>query len=166
MQKKLTLSAVITAISTLFLYICCIVPSGKIALFALATAFLCITVSTCGVKYALISAAAVAGLSFIFVPNKLILIPYIILFGYYPILKLYIEKIGKLIPELLLKAICAAAALFLCMLAARLFRIEFILPFHAGIVFPAAIVIFLLYDIALSLFIAFYRQRIAKHIKL
>lgn len=163
MNKKLAFSSIITALGTLFLYLCSISPTGQIALFTLATAFLCIGVIECGAKYTIICAVATALLSFILIPNKLILLPYVVLFGYYPVLKLYLERIHSIVLEWVLKLCVAALAATILAVIANALGIVF--PTSLPIIVLLAIVIFAIYDVALSLFISFYRQRISKHIK-
>lgn len=161
--RKLTVTAVSAGLSTFFLYLCSITPSGKLALIALASACVCVPVIECGTRYAASGAVAAILLSFIIIPNKMIPMAYAMLFGYYPIVKLYIERIRRLWMEMLIKL---AGALLVIGLAFLLFRAaaeSIVYPVSA--VVTAALAVFVIYDAALTMFISFYKNRISKHIK-
>ncbi|MCX7714490.1 MAG: hypothetical protein N2171_01985 [Clostridia bacterium] len=162
---RLTFSAVICAISVILLYISAIIPSGKVAVFALATGMLCATVIECGEKFAFASFVVVGLLSFFMLPNKLILVPYAIFFGFYPILKLHIEKLNKIVLEWLIKllsfSLAMLAAYFVVgLIVGQNMKVE-VLPYFI----PMALLGFAAYDYALSLFIGFYKSRISKYLK-
>lgn len=161
--RKLTVSAVSAGLSTLFLYLCSIVPSAKLALIALASACVCVPVIECGVRYAVSGVAAAILLSFIIVPNKIIPMAYLLLFGYYPIAKLYIERLRRLWLEMLIKL---AAALLAMGIALMIFRgTAGDMTYSMLAVVLAALAVFVIYDAALTMFITFYKNRISKHIR-
>jgi hypothetical protein len=164
--RKLAFSAIISALSLIFLYLSSIVPTGQIALFCLSTALFCVVVLECGSGYALLSAVVTGMLGFIFLPNKLLLLPYALFFGYYPVLKLYIERLGHLFLEWMIKLsafIVTMLGTFLLMRLMMELSLEHSMPVY--LIALIGIAVFAVYDIALSLFIGIYREKIAKYLK-
>lgn len=101
--QKLTLSSLIVALNVITLYLSTIVPTNKITLFALSSVFILAVVIESGIRYAILTYIATSILALIIIPNKVILIPYIIFFGYYGITKYLIENKNNLLKEWIIK---------------------------------------------------------------
>lgn len=114
---------------------------------------------------------AVSILSLILVPEKETVMMYVLFFGYYPIIKSYLDRIKSKIISLLLRLIifnaCVAVIELVCV---YVFGIPF---FEDGdfskamlIVFAAAMnIIFIIYEYLLKYFVLLYERKIEKRLK-
>ena len=119
-----------------------------------------------GLKYSLLSFFAVSILSFFLPVDRISVLYYFGFFGYYPILKAYIEKIRKLSTELILKT------LFFVFIS---FAGVYILSFFTGVKIsdrlPWQIVavglglVIHIYDYILSLFFSFYERKLKNKLR-
>ncbi len=168
---KVALCAVISAISVVLMLITGIFPFASYALPAMAGALLAVVVIEAGMKWAILSYIAVAILAFFITPDTTAKSAYILLFGYYPILKCVIEKVKFKWIKWLLKVInlnLAVVASFL--ITTYIFNLpDFIEEFETAgpmvaIAFlVAANIAFVLYDILLTRLIALYFYRYRKY---
>ena len=103
--------------------------------------------------------ASILGL--ILIPNKVAIVPYVVLFGYYPILKFYIEKIKSGIMQVVCKTIYFAAVLSLGLLAFKSVIAQSInLPdYPVALLIVAGTLVMLLYDFVLTFLINWYIRR-------
>ncbi len=167
MKKKtrsLTTAALLTALGTALLYVAAALPSGRLALGAVAGALTAVCLLQSNWRYALGVFAATGVLGLLLAPGKLPVLLYLAFFGYYPILKSPLEHLPWRWLEWVLKlAVCNLA-----LLAARAAGAALVLPHH--LVLPAwalpvvCSVLFVCYDLALSGLIRYYILHIAKHI--
>ncbi|MEX1307385.1 MAG: hypothetical protein AB1Z19_02565 [Eubacteriales bacterium] len=89
----LSLTSMMAAFALLFIYLAGILPTARMGMYAIASLFsiaLCMEQRT---AYAIILYFAVSALSFLILPNTLMVVPYILFFGYYGIAKYHIESI-------------------------------------------------------------------------
>ena len=164
-SKDLTLGAIITVLSVLLLLLTSILITSKVFLVCLASFLISILILETKVNIAVISYVATVILSVILVPNKLIIAPYVLFFGYYGIMKYFIEKIDRLALEYILKLVNFNIYVFLNYKLLTVFikdNIRF--PLTTGIILIGLQVFFLVYDYVFSLFISYYRQKIQKYI--
>ncbi|HIU48524.1 MAG TPA: hypothetical protein IAB04_04120 [Candidatus Avimonoglobus intestinipullorum] len=164
-SKKIAVSGIFCALSVIALYLAGILPSGKLALFCLAACFMAVIVLECGIKHALAGFAAAGAVSAILVPNKLIVLPFVLFFGYYPVLKLLIERQDNLKREWLAKLLLFLAVSALLVGAVLLFFKEVAFPVPPLAVAGIGVAVLAIYDVALSLFIQFYKERISRLIR-
>lgn len=159
--RKITISAVLAALSVTFLYISSLLPSGQIGFAALA--------SVCGIA-AVIEAGIGAGaavyvvssvIGFLIVPNKNVVIIYAVFFGYYPVVKSLAEKLKNRIAEWLVKFLIMNIALSALLFAfsvtiMNLSQLDgkYVIIY---ILFNAA---FLVFDIGISRVASIYDQKI------
>lgn len=160
--KKIVLSSIITAVSFLFLYFSAVLPAGRIALFCIASASLCIVTAECGKGYGILSGMVAAVLGLLFLPNKFIAVGFAGFFAYYPVIKLMVEGMHKLVWELILKGIIFLAVAFLGGWVVKLMGLEADL---AWFLYLGAVVVGYLYDVALSMIISIYWKRIRRYRK-
>lgn len=134
-----------------------ILPTSKLALYALSSFFISVVIIESGVKTGLVFYISSVLLSLIVVQNKLELIPYIVFFGNYGLIKLFIERLRKLALEYILKilyfSVWLTAAVFFF---ERIFmeNINFDFPWWA--VFIVFEIVFVVYDYVYSLFVRYY----------
>ena len=173
MSKKISIPALMTSLTLVFLFGSSYVPTGKIALLALTSMCILVTVAECGVKTAWIQYVATSLLALLFIPSKGQVFLFIALLGYYPILKLHIEAIKSIQLEWLVKI-----AFFNALLIVSYFVIRFVLLSYLSLgaimdivlantvlVVLISEVVFIIYDYFLSFFARYYNEVIAKKIK-
>ena len=165
-SKKISLGAITTMISVVLMYATSILPTAKLFLLSLSSFLIAILIIEAGKSTAMISFIATSILSFILIPNKLILIPFILFLGYYPIVKLYIESIDNLLVEWVLKiivfnvAMCVNYILFINVFAKNL-----VIPLAIGFVVLGLQIVFIVYDYIFSMFIHYYNNKLRKYVK-
>ena len=165
---KLAFSGMITALSTVVLFLTNLVPAASYSLPALAGALMVVAVIEIGESWAWAAYIAASLLSLLVVADKEASLIFILLFGYYPILKARFERI-KTRPLVW----AAKFALFNVAVIA-----EFFLTIHLlgvpeesyslfGVYLPWVFLlmgnlIFLLYDYCVSCMVVVYCQRMHK----
>lgn len=157
--------SIISLMSFLALYLSNFLNVGELIAFGVSVLILCVTVAECGAKWGLTSGIVVLFLGLMFMPNKLILLPYGLYFWYYPVLKLYIEGLRKPWLEWILKVTSFSLAM-LCVY----FITGLIIPVSEISQEPIYItallleICFILFDIVLTQDIGFYLRYISKRI--
>jgi len=158
---KIALGGICTALAVIFMFGASIVPGIELTLFLISSLFTAVMVLEAGAGGGLILFAAASLLGLIIIPNKLALIPYVFCFGYYAVLKYYIEKINSGAVQLALKAAYFAAVICIGML---FFKSVLASAVHmpdwpaAGLI-AAGIVMMILYDYVMTFLISWYRRR-------
>lgn len=172
MTKKLSLSGIMTALTLVFLFGSSYIPTGKIALLALSSMCMLVTVCECGIKLAGVQFVAVSLLSLLLIPSKLQVFLYIGLVGYYPILKLHIESIKNVKLEWLVKIMFFSALLVVAFFVVKFLLLSY-LSFGAILDFVVKNIIlvvilaevgFICYDYFLSFFARYFREVIQKRL--
>lgn len=102
---RLAFCGIITALSTLLMFLTGIITIGTYTLPALSGLLLSVVVIEAGPSWAWAVYCATSVLSFLIAPDKEAVLLFIIFFGYYPILKLYIEKLQNKLLSYVLKFI-------------------------------------------------------------
>jgi hypothetical protein len=163
--RIITISAALTALTVLFLYLASVFPTGQLAIIAIASLFGVAAVIEAGMRTAVIVFVGCSLLGLLIVPDKPLLLLYILFFGHYPIIKSLFEKAKSRILEWALKLVVFNAALSVIWLFFKslIFEAKY-LGFNTILVYIAANFIFVLYDIGLSRLIGFYIDRISKHL--
>lgn len=92
-SSVIALGGICLALTLVFIFAGSIVPGIELTLFAISSLFIAVMIMESGVGAALILYAAAVILGLVLVPNKPAMIPYAFFFGYYGILKYFIEKI-------------------------------------------------------------------------
>lgn len=164
-SKKIAVSGMFCALTVLALYLAGIAPSGKLALFCLAACFMAVLVLECGIKAALACFLATSAAAAILAPNKLIVLAFVLFFGYYPVVKLLVEQWGSLKKEWLVKLAVFIVVSALAVGAGLLFFKDVAFPAPPVVIAGAGVAVLVVYDVALSLFIQFYQTRISRLIR-
>lgn len=156
MVRKLTISAILTALAAVFLVLSAMLPTGRLSLFFISNVAIVAVVLVAGVRYALLAYIATVLCGLIIYSANLSVIAFVVFFGYYPILKLYIEKIRRLWAEWLVKL-----AIF-CIAA---FSLSFFVKDLQWYIWGIFLVGLVLYDILLSYVITYLLRRFSFLIK-
>ncbi|MEE1282655.1 MAG: hypothetical protein UHK60_10495 [Acutalibacteraceae bacterium] len=172
MKKKtfnIALSGVISALGVAIMMITAIVPTATYAMPAMAGLIAIVIVIEINKKYALASYLVVSVLSLLLAPDKEAVAFYILFFGYYPIYKQVIEsKIKFQWLQWLLKisvfTVSAVAVYYIAIFILGVPADEFVL---FGVNLPllfllAGIVVFIIFDYAMSNVIATYVTKFRK----
>ena len=158
---KIALGGICTALAVIFMFGASFVPGIELTLYLISSLFTAAMVIEAGAAGGLSVFAASSLLGLILVPNKLALVPYIFCFGYYAVLKLYIEKIKSGVLQIILKVVYFAAVLCLGLL---LFKSVLTAGVHmpdwpVGGLIVAGLVMMILYDYVMTFLINWYRRR-------
>ncbi len=160
MTKKLTFCSMMAVLGILCLVLSNILQTNTIFLYLLSTLFTYICTEEHGIKYGFLTYAVISLAGFMIVVDKVSIIAYIIVVGYYPVVKHIIDhfNIHKII-KWLLKIVFAVAVA-----TVALFILKAYLPADINLFFlyPLGIAIFVIYDIVLAMGIKFYAIRLRK----
>ena len=159
---KIALGGLCLALAVIFMFGASFVPGIDMTLFAIASLFTVIMIIETGVGGGLLLYAGACILGLILVPTKLALIPYIFFFGYYGVLKYFIEKSKSGVVQIALKLIFFAALMCLGLFGFREVLASSVnLPdFPVIVLIIGGMLILLLYDYILTFLINFYRRRL------
>lgn len=160
-SRRMTLPALLSALSLALLYVASVVPGGRLGMVALAGLVPAAAVISAGLRGGLMCYAAAAILGLLVVPDKGCALLYLLFFGLYPVVKSLCERLPRGL-ELLAKLLFFNGILTLfCFLLA-----EFFLPFlpeplvGTGVVYLVGNAAFLVYDYGFSKLIALYLHRV------
>lgn len=160
--NKLTLAAVLAALSLVILYLSVAVPTGRMGIIALAGLMPVAAVISGGVAAGTLCYAVTAVLAVILLPNKGNALLYVVFFGLYPLIKYAVERFQKLFLELGLKLIFFNLIFWILWFGLRAV-LFLVLPLDGKMPWVLYLVCngaFLVYDFGLTKLIAFYMIRI------
>ncbi len=162
--RSMTLTAILSALSVIVLYVSGFVPTGTFTFPVVASLFLIVAVIESGVKYGIAGFVVSSILGFLLTPEKGAIILYICFFGYYPIIKSLIERLRKLPLEWLLKLVVFNIAFWLVIwIYTTGFMGELaIADYPIYVLILGANVVFVVYDLALTSLAGLYLSRIYK----
>ena len=163
---KIALGGLLTARGVVLMFLTGLIPIGTYALPAIAGVLLIVAVIEIGAKWAWMIYAAVAVLSLLFAADKEAALLFVLFFGYYPVLKSFLERISNKVLSWISKFAVFNVAVVACFFLA----VNFLqLPEDSftvfGIYLPWVFLIlgnavFLIYDIALSGLVATYVEKL------
>ena len=163
---KIALGGLLTALGVALMFLTGLIPIGTYALPAIAGVLLIVAVIDLGAKWAWMIYAAVAVLSLLFAADKEAALLFVLFFGYYPVLKSFLERISNKVLSWISKFAVFNVAVVACFFLA----VNFLqLPEDSftvfGIYLPWVFLIlgnavFLIYDIALSGLVATYVEKL------
>ena len=165
--KGMALSGILGALAVISLFFAAILPTSRLSLYVLSSFFISIIIIEYGIKPGWLFYVATSLLSVVLIPDKLGIIPYIIFFGIYGIVKVYIEKINKIVLEYFLKFAYFNICLFVAVYFIKNVFLENItvkLPWWLIII--ALEIVFLIYDYVYTMFIAYYREKLKKILRI
>ena len=163
---KIALGGLLTALGVVLMFLTGLIPIGTYALPAIAGVLLIVAMIEIGAKWAWMIYAAVAVLSLLFAADKEAALLFVLFFGYYPVLKSFLERISNKVLSWISKFAVFNVAVVACFFLA----VNFLqLPEDSftvfGIYLPWVFLIlgnavFLIYDIALSGLVATYVEKL------
>ena len=163
---KIALGGLLTALGVVLMFLTGLIPIGTYALPAIAGVLLIVAVIEIGAKWAWMIYAAVAVLSLLFAADKEAALLFVLFFGYYPVLKSFLERISNKVLSWISKFavfnVAVVACFFLAVNFLQLPEDSFtVFGFYLPWVFliPGNAV-FLIYDIALSGLVATYVEKL------
>lgn len=168
---KVALGGIIASLSIVLMLLTGLIPVLTYAVPAICGALLMMLVIELGPKFALSVYAAVAILSMLMVADKEAAVMYAAFFGYYPVLKGFLEKHLKKILCWIMKYIVFNITMIVSyFIVSRVLGITFsdmdsFGEFAMPILLAAGNVVFALYDVALTRLVTAYLFRWQKHIK-
>lgn len=158
---KIAFGGICLALAVICMFGGSFIPGIDLTLFAVSSLFTAIMVIETGVGGGLLLFAGASILGLVLIPNKFAILPYLCFFGYYAVLKLYIEKISAPAGQIACK--CAFFALVLCVgllgFRAVLAQAVALPEYPSAVLIIAGVVLLLLYDFILSFLISFYYRR-------
>ena len=172
--KKLTISAVTVALGVLFMSLGAVFSVLDLSASALSSMLVAFAYFELGSPYTWLIWLSTALLSFVFFPGSLVWLTYLLVFGIYPILKGYIERLPRIffipLKIVFVNAMMAVMLLFAEVLTGQSFFGDVTaIPFDPTVVYAVLWVMlnvaFFLYDRLLVVLSAFYAHRIRPKIQ-
>lgn len=165
--KRLSVSGILISLTVIVLFLATSLPINKLSLFALSSFFVAVIIIEFGAGLGWVFYFSSCLLAFIVVPNKIELIPYLLFFGAYGILKFYIEKLNKILLEYILKLAIFNAYMLVSLLIIKKFFLDNInLNLPWWIIITGVEAAFIIYDYVYTLFIQYYKEKLKKIIKI
>ncbi|MEG0391836.1 MAG: hypothetical protein RR626_03660 [Anaerovoracaceae bacterium] len=160
----LALGGISLALSVIALYAASFVPGVELTLYLISSIFVGVMVVEAGPKGGFLLYVAASLLGFVLLPNKLAILPYVLFFGLYGLVKYYSERIKKRPLQYMVKG-----AMFLVVFVVLYFFTKglFFQGADFGPVTPYLLGIggllgFFLYDYIYTLLIGFYLRKIKR----
>lgn len=163
--RKITLSALFAAFSVFSLYIASVWPTGQLGLTAIASLFVAAAIIESGKFFGIYVYIVSSVVAFMIVPNRLPVFFFILIFGYYPIIKSVIEKLKvSVIVQIILKLIVFNFALTFIwfFIFNGLFIATWEIDLHIVLIYVFGNVVFLLFDFGFTKLIWFYINRVSR----
>jgi hypothetical protein len=161
--RRLTLSALFSALTIVILYFASIWPTGQLGLVAVASLFAAAAVVEAGLVPAIYVFVVSSILGMLIIPNRAAPFLYILFFGYYPILKSLIERTRWLALQWALKLLAFNVSLSVIwfFLMELIFQPIENLP-GIAFIYIGGNVIFAVYDYGYSKLIWLYISRVSR----
>jgi hypothetical protein len=158
--KRIAFGGILTALTVIAVFAAAYVPSGKLSVYVLASFFTAVFVIHFGAKFGLLFYITASLLSWILLPDKMAVVPYAGFFGWYGIVKSYIEKLNKLLLEWILKIVIMNLVFAVGYFLVRSFlpQIDFSSPWIWG-GFILLQIAFVVYDYVFTMVINVYYRR-------
>lgn len=164
--KKVAFGGLVTALSTLCLYLASVLPTNRLFFYAISSMFVFTMVIEFGIPSAIITYLSITILALILLPNKIMIIPYLLFFGYYGILKYYIEKRNNLLLEWLLKIISFNIAMVIIyFIVEKLILKTITMRYYLWVTILLGEVAFVVYDLGYTVVISYYKHRLRNRLK-
>ncbi|NLG88189.1 MAG: hypothetical protein GX494_03070 [Clostridiaceae bacterium] len=160
-SRKIAIAGILTAFLVVVLILENILPTGKLGFYVFAGFLLSVVIMECGVLFGWAGFAVSSLLAVLLVPEKTAVVPYVLFFGIYSLVKSHIEKLNRAALELVLKFVFFNAALYLLWQIALMFipqRFFDILP--VAVIIVLLEILFFIYDWVFSLCIQFYQEKL------
>jgi len=167
LSKKLSFSAILSALAVIIMLLGSFIETVTLATAAVASVCVMIAVIELGKAYALLVYAVSSALAILLLPVKDPALFYALSFGFYPIIKLIIERISiKPVCYLLKGAVFSASFFILFFIAVKVLVPESDLMKYLVFIFPAALAVFFAFDFAFSRLIRSYAFNLRKRLRI
>lgn len=163
MSKKIAFCSMMAALGILTFVVSVIFTSNTVFLYLMSTLFTYVCTAEYGKKYGFLTYAVISIAAFMICANKVSVLAYAIVVGYYPIVKQYVEHMN--INKTVKYAIKIIFAVVISLVAYYLLKGFVVLEFNLALIFAVGIIIFVVYDYVLTMGIKFYALKIRKFIK-
>ena len=163
--KRLTVCAMMAAVSVVILYLGSFVEVLDISVAVAASLMATVIVIEYGAPSAFSVFGVTAILSLLLIPQKFPAVMYAFFFGYYPIIKQKIERIQNRLVQWVLKFVVFAAATAVMVAFVALFTPDAPIGIMMILFAALAFVTLFVYDIALTRVISFYVWRLRNRVK-
>lgn len=160
---KITRGGLFTALGVLFIYLSTIVPTSKIYLLGIASCIVPMSIVTTSIKNGWLIYISTSVLSILLIGFKGSVIAYILFFGLYGFIKYYLEILRNMSLEIILKLLFFNLSIGIIFLMYNMFfagLLKINIPIYAAILMFQ--LVFLIYDYALTLFIAYVNRVLTK----
>jgi hypothetical protein len=160
---KITRGGLFTALGVLFIYLSTIVPTSKIYLLGIASCIVPMSIVTTSIKNGWLIYISTSVLSILLIGFKGSVIAYILFFGLYGFIKYYLEILRNMFLEIILKLLFFNLSIGIIFLMYNMFfagLLKINIPIYAAILMFQ--LVFLIYDYALTLFIAYINRVLTK----
>ncbi len=171
MARRLAFSSIAMALTVVCLFGASTLPTGRVALMAITSVFGALIISEYGVKDGWIHYIGVSILSLLLIPKKMMVLIYILFLGYYPVIKLYIERLNRRWLEWIIKIVVFNVILVTAYTIFKLFLMPYfnsaivsIVITYLNFVIFALEIIFILYDYILSYIITYYNRNLRERL--
>ena len=161
---RVALGGICLALTLVFMFAGTVVPGIDLTLFALSSLFTAVMIIETRVGGGALLFFAACLLGFFLLPNKLAILPYAAFFGYWPILKFFLEKIKSGPLQIVCKCVFFAGLLCLGLFGFRELLAQSVsLPGYPAILLViGGTALLLLYDYVLTCLINWYCRRIRR----
>lgn len=153
--KDLALGGILTALTIVTLFISILIPINTFAILTISSCFVPIAIMRSNVKIGILVYLASSIIGFFLVPLD-IMIPFILYFGIYGLVKFYIEKLRNMPLEIVLKLVFSNIMLFIGYILFTKFVSPINIDFPIWLLIILAQIAFIIFDYALTLIITFY----------
>ena len=165
--KSLTRSALSAAAGVVILYLCCILPWGRLALLCASTIGVIFVRLSCSDGWAWCCFGVTSLLGMLLLPTKTPALAYTLFLGYYPLIRLRTERIAGKAARIALRLAVFNAAAAMIWLAFRAVFDDlaggFGMPLY--LLWLAANGVFLIYDYALGQMMLYYVRNLSGRFK-
>jgi hypothetical protein len=164
--KSITLSGILLAFTVICVFLAANLPTSRLSLYSVSSLFISVIIIEFGAKAGWSFYLASAVLSSVLIP-RLEVIPFVVFFGIYGLVKLYSEKLPGRVAEYAAKVIYFN----ICLVLGLFFLKELVLNgvgFTMPIYIAAALleVVFIVFDYVYTLFIRFYASKLKPILKI
>ena len=113
--RDISLSGLFAAVAVIILYMGSLIPDFDLAAAAIAGVIPAVICAVTGVANGFMNFLATAILAFILLPSKRVGVEYLFVFGIYPLMKIYIDRLRKPVVAGIIKALFSNAVIIICM---------------------------------------------------
>lgn len=161
--KHIAESGILVSATLIILYATSILPISTLSVLTLASCLIPISIIRTSIKNTILVYISASLLSFFILPINISLY-YTLFFGVYGIIKYFVEKLNKLILEIILKLISFNLLLSVIYFISISFLGNLSTNFPVYLLWIIAQIAFLIYDYALTVIISFYLQKLHNRI--